>query len=140
MLSGYESTGRLYVSLCLARSVSGVTTWSAAAEQLGLDQELGRRTARAASSRMRSTPAAFAASVTHTLSRLPRNRDFRDRESRVAALARCHRLWFERWRVSVSPKRKRAALPYAITWMWRELAQGLLGTSPAWTAPPSARS
>ena len=140
VLGGHESTGRLYVSLCLARSVTGVTTWSAAAEQLGLDPELGRRTARAASSRMHSTPEAFADLVTHTLSRLPRDRDFRDRESRVAALARDPRLWFDRWRASVSPARKRAALPYAITWMWCELAQGHLGTSPAWTAPPSARA
>lgn len=132
MLGGYQWTARLYVSLCLARSVTAAPNWSAAAAQLGLDPAMGSRTARAASGRMRSTPTAFADSVHRTLRVLPRNRNFRERESRVAGLARDPGTWFDRWRTSVKPARKPATLPYAITWMWCELAQGSLDISPAW--------
>jgi TniQ len=139
MLGGYQWTGRLYVSLCLARSVTAAQNWSAAAAQLGLDPAIGSRTARAASGRMRATPEAFADSVHRTLSVLPRNRNFRERESRVAALAREH-AWFDRWRTSSTPARRPASLPYAITWMWCEPAQGSLGTSPAWTHSITAQA
>jgi hypothetical protein len=139
MLGSYQRTARLYVSLCLARSVTAAQNWPAAAAQLGLDPVIGRRTARAASGRMRATPQAFADSVHRTLSVLPRNRNFRERESRVAALAREH-AWFDRWRISSTPNRRPASLPYAITWMWCVPAQGSLDASPAWQNSITARA
>jgi hypothetical protein len=139
MLGSYRWTGRLYVSLCLARSVSGVKNWSAAAALLGLPPSMGRRTARAASGRMHATPQAFAASVSRTLAVLPPKRNFREQEARVAQLARDPDSWFDQWRTSVLPARKPAALPYAVTWLWCEVAQGLLDTSPAWNDSPTAR-
>jgi hypothetical protein len=140
MLGSYQRTARLYVSLCLARSVTAVKNWSAAAAQLGLDPAIGSRTARAASGRMRATPKAFADSVHRTLLVLPRNRNFRVRESRVAVLARDHTSWFDRWRTAVLPARRPASLPYAITWMWCVPAQGSLGASPAWQNSVTARA
>ena len=61
MLGGYESTGRMYVSLCVLRVVAPVRNWSDAAAAIGLDPEMGRRTARAASNRMSASPSVFAA-------------------------------------------------------------------------------
>lgn len=140
MLGGYQCTGRMYVSLCVARSITAVTRWSAAAAQLGLDPVIGWRAARAASGRMRATPEAFAKAVLRTVAALPRDRDFRRRESRVVELAREPAVWFERWRTAVTPARKRATLPYAITWMWCGPAQGSLDTSPAWQISVSGRT
>jgi hypothetical protein len=140
MLGSYQRTARLYVSLCLARSVTAVKNWSTAAAQLGLDPAIGRRTAHAASRRMRTTPEAFADSVHRTLSVLPRNRNFRERESRVVALASGHTDWFDRWRISSTPTRRPASLPYAITWMWCVPAQGSLDASPAWQNSVTTRA
>lgn len=140
MLGGYQWTGRLYVSLCLARSVTAAQNWSAAAAQLGLDPAIGWRTARAASGRMRATPEVFADAVHRTLRVLPRERNFRQRETRVAALASDHTDWFDRWRTSSRPDRRPASLPYAITWMWCGPAQGWLGASPAWQNSVTARA
>ncbi|MBS1696155.1 MAG: TniQ family protein [Actinobacteria bacterium] len=132
MLGGYAWTARLYVSLCLARSVSEANSWAAAAARLGLDPAIGSRTARAASGRMRTTSEVFADAVQRTLSALPRSRDFREREARVISLARGRDDWFERWRCSVTPARQGRTLPYAITWMWCEPALGFMAASPAW--------
>ena len=89
---------------------------------------------------MRVSPAAFADSVHRTLRVLPRNRNFRERESRVAALASNPADWFDRWRIASTPTRRPASLPYAITWMWCEPAQGLLRASPAWRNVVTARA
>ncbi|OSC31657.1 hypothetical protein B8W69_04300 [Mycobacterium vulneris] len=140
MLGGYQWTGRLYVSLCLARSVTAAQNWPAAATQLGLDPAIGWRTARAASGRMRATPEVFADAVRRTLRVLPRDRNFRQRETRVAALASDPSAWFDRWRTSSRPDRRPASLLYAITWMWCEPAQGWLGASPAWQNSVTARA
>ena len=58
-LGGYEWTGRLYVSLCLVRTIVSVTNWSHAGVRIGLPPEVGARTSRAARSRMQTTPAEF---------------------------------------------------------------------------------
>ena len=71
MLGGYEWTGRLYSSLCVLRSVTSVPNWSEAAAAIGLDPDLGVRTARAASARMRVSPTAFTDAVDHVSSLLP---------------------------------------------------------------------
>ncbi|WP_193045338.1 TniQ family protein [Mycolicibacterium baixiangningiae] len=137
MLGGYEVTGRMYVSLCVVRLVSPATNWSEAAFQLNLDPDIGRRTARAASNRMRVTPAALEEAVRQAHRALPRGRDFRVRESRVRALAANPVAWEDCWRDTTSPRRRSTSLPYAVTWMWCEVAQGTLDTSPAWAEGPT---
>ena len=71
---------------------------------------------------------------------LPRDRDFRERETRVVSLASHTADWFDRWRMSSTPHRRLTSLPYAITWMWCLPAQGWLGASPAWHSPVPARA
>jgi hypothetical protein len=137
LLGVREDTGRMYVSLCLLRAVQSLTSWTATAEHLGLDRAVGVRTAQAASIRMRATPEQFADAVRQTLSALPRDRDFRSRESRVRALAVDPEGWFQEWRTSTSPARRDTVLPYVITWMWCEVAQGFLDMTPGWPQAPT---
>lgn len=140
MLGGYEHTGRLYVSLCLVRAATSARNWSQAAELLGLDPTVGPKTARAASARRNMEVLEFARRIRAVLARLSAERDFRAREDRVRQLASSPDGWFERWRRSITPARRVQALPYAITWMWCEVAQGFLSASPAWTTPPDSRT
>ncbi|TQR84362.1 TniQ family protein [Mycobacterium hodleri] len=137
MLSTGEPTGRLYVSLCLIRTVAPVANWAQAAAHLELDAVMGARTARTASARLHVTAQTFAAAVDSAGRVVPRDRDFRRRESQVRALAGDSAAWFARWRRSMSPARRDVARPYAITWMWCEVAQGALDLSPAWPEHPS---
>ena len=137
MLGGYEWTGRLYVSLSVVRTVTPTAHWSDAAVHLGLIPAIGIRTARAASNRMRVAPTTFAVAVQRARRALPCDRDFRQRESRVRVLAQESSAWYESWRTSMSPARRLSSLPYAVTWMWCEVAQGSLDTSPAWVGPAS---
>lgn len=136
MLGGYEWTGRLYVSLCVVRTVAHTANWSDAAVHIGLEPAIGTRTARAASHRMRVTPTTFADAVERVRCALPRDRNFRRREARVRALAHRSSAWYDAWRTSMSPARRHSSLPSAVTWMWCEVAQGSLETSPAWNRPP----
>lgn len=140
MLGSYEWTGQLYVSLCLARTVTSAASWRDAALQLGMDSELGIRAARAASNRMRVSPRVFADAFQHLVSSLPLNRDFRERETQVRALARESTKWHPEWRRTMTPARRQSSLPFAVTWMWCEVAQGALDTSPAWSTPPTRAS
>ena len=140
MLGGNEPTGRLYVSLCVLRVLAPVRNWADAAAAIGLSPEIGIRTARAASSRMQASPSAFADAVKRVSHLLPASRNFRLLEDRVLMLARHPCTWLPGWRTSTSPARRSTSWHYAITWMWCEVAQGCLDTSPAWAGPPSARS
>ena len=139
MLGGYEHTGRLYVSLCLVRAATSARNWSQAAELLGLDPVLGPKTARAASARRNMEVPEFARQIRAVLAGLPTERDFRAREDRVRQLAGTPDVWLDQWRRSITPARRARALPYAITWMWCEVAQGFLSESPAWATPPDSR-
>lgn len=139
MLGGYEHTGRLYVSLCVTRALTGSASWADAAEHLGLDRSVGSSTARAASRRMRVSPEKFAQAVQRSIQALPRDHDFRKREARVILLARNPHTWHPQWRNSSVPARRSSSLPYAITWMWCEVCQGCLHASPAWGPRPSHR-
>ncbi|MCV7388207.1 TniQ family protein [Mycobacterium porcinum] len=123
MLGGYERTGRMYASLCIVRAISPVQSWSAAAAMIGMEPEVGVRTARAASGRMRVSPEEFAAAVHRATYLLFPGRDFRRREAVVRALAQDPGTWWENWRTSMSPSRRPTSLPYAIAWMWCEVAQ-----------------
>ena len=140
LLGGYEWTGRLYVSLCIVRAVADVANWSDAATAIGLDPGIGTRNARASSARLRVSPQTFAEAVESAIHLIPRGRNFRMREDRVRALTLNPDRWFDPWRTTMSPARRRTSLPYAITWMWCEVAQGLLDTSPAWPSTPSHRA
>ncbi len=140
MLGGYEHTGRLYVSLCLVRAATSARNWSQAAELLGLDPTVGPKTARAASARRSMEVLEFARLIRAVLARLPAERNFRAREDRVRQLAHSPNSWFDQWCRSISPARRVQALPYAITWMWCEVAQGFLSASPAWTTLPDSRT
>lgn len=139
MLGGYEHTGRLYVSLCLVRAATSARNWSQAAELLGLDPAVGPKTARAANARRNMEVPEFAGQIRAVLAGIPTGRDFRAREDRVRRLAGTPDFWFDQWCRSSRPVRRSGALPYAITWMWCEVAQGLLNTSPAWVTPPDGR-
>lgn len=140
MLDTLEWTGRLYVSLCITRTATTARSWSDAAASLSMQPALGARTAKAASARMCCSPKAFADAVVHAVRLLPRDRDFRQRESRVRALASGPASWFGTWCISMSPPRRPVALPYALTWMWCEVAQGFLDTSPAWPGGPTRQN
>ena len=45
--------------------------------------------------------------------------------------------WYPSWRLSTTPARRADSMSYAVAWMWCEVAQGCLDTSPAWSSPPS---
>jgi len=137
MLGSYEWTGRLYVSLCIARELVPGSAWAEAAAAIGLPKVLGKRTARAVSARMRVTPAIFADAVQSALVRLPTDRDFRRRERRVLELASAADDWFGPWRMSIAPARRAGSLHYAIRWMWCEVAQGWPDASPVRTTSRS---
>lgn len=140
MLTTQESTGRLYASLCIARAQRPGSTWSTAAASIELDPDIGRRTSRAASTRLAASPSEIAAAANAAARELSRRRDFRALERRVIELASTPDTWFADWARSASPRRRAAALPYAVTWMWCEVAQGWLDTSPAWPPPVSRQS
>lgn len=137
MLGGYEWTGRLYVSLCAVRAIVSVPNWSDAAARIGLPPEVGARASRAARSRMLATPEELEREIKKALASIPLERDFRALEARVRALASDADDWHVGWRASMSPARRAATLQYAVTWMWCEVAQGCLDTSPAWAAGPA---
>lgn len=82
----------------------------------------------------------FARSIRAVLARLSAERDFRAREDRVRQLASSPNSWFDQWCRSISPARRVQALPYAITWMWCEVAQGFLSASPVWSTAPDSRT
>lgn len=136
MLGSYEWTGRMYVSLCLARSAIGASSWAESADAIGIDPTQGVRTARAASRRMRVAPELFTTAVRSVEDTLPRRRNFRHLESQVRTLADRPLEWSERWCGSFAPRQRLTSVPYALTWMWCEVAQASLETSPAWPNEP----
>lgn len=140
MLATQESTGRLYASLCIARAQQPGSTWSAAAASIGLDPDIGKRTSRAASTRLLVSPREIAAASRTAAAELPRRRSCRALERRVHELARSPDTWFAGWARIAHPRRRAAAFPYAVTWMWCEVAQGWTYTSPAWPPPVTRQS
>lgn len=124
LLGGYGSTGRLYASLCVLRAVVPTADWEEAAVHIRLDPAVGKCIARTASSRMCVSPNIFSDAVSDACFRLPRDRNFREREARVRALTLNPEEWFERWRSSTSPRRRHTSWTFAAAWMWQEVAQG----------------
>ncbi len=138
MLSVAPWTGRLYVSLCVVRASLSAHSWPQAAARIGLDPAIANDAARRALAGMRVKPAVFAGAVHYASSMLSHDRDFRRRENRVRALVLDQHRWLPRWRASMPPDRRPATTPYAIAWMWCEIAQAPLQTSPGWIAPPTS--
>jgi hypothetical protein len=85
------ATVGLFASLCLARTHPHIHSWADAARELGLQPELGERTARASSASLTGAPH----DVVKALGAAARELgvDFRDLEDRVRHLARATR-WF----------------------------------------------
>ncbi|WP_234809818.1 hypothetical protein [Mycolicibacterium tusciae] len=138
MLAVAAWTGRVYVSLCVVRVSLSANSWPQAAARIGLDPAIANDAARRALAGMRVTPAVFAGAVHDASSMLSHDRDFRRREDRVRALVLDQHRWLPRWRASMPPDRWPATTPYAIAWMWCEIAQAPLQTSPGWIAPPTS--
>ncbi|GHH70342.1 TniQ family protein [Promicromonospora soli] len=125
-------TNRLFVSLCLARQ-SGTATWAKAAELLGLDGDLGTRTARSVTARSRPDPRNLTTALDAIRADLTGN--YRSREQQVHALMRSD-TWFEQWADDHRPATRASSHPYAVSYLWCLHAGGMLATSPAWTTPP----
>lgn len=128
LTSTTTDTGRLFASLCLARSHPDVTTWPDAAEALGLDPDLGRRTAVAASARTHANPTKWVEHLTHLAQDLTPT-DYREHETAVKRLTGKSR-WYTTWRHS-RPGTRTTSRDYALTWLWIHHAGGLLATTPA---------
>lgn len=126
LTSNTTDTGRLFASLCLARSHPDVTTWPDAADALGLDPDLGRRTAVAASARTHANPTKWVEHLTHLAQDLtPTN--YREHETAVKRLTGKSR-WYTTWRHS-RPGTRTTSRDYALTWLW-------IPTPAAYSPPP----
>lgn len=122
------ATGRTFASLCLARSLPGITTWTAAAHALGLPTALGDRTPALASAGLLTSVDQILERLT-TLAKLLERIDYRDREQHVRELA-TRTDWFDTWR-RCRPGTRPESHRYAITWLWGQHASGHPTTNPA---------
>lgn len=130
-------TVRLYATLCLARPLTEVASWSAAAEALGLPARLGAATARAASAGRLDGPDRYLDALHHTAQRLP-GRNYRDLEQAIARRQSQSR-WFTGWAHRHRSGTRRGSRGHAVTWLWINAAHGHPDTSPAWPGEPTAR-
>lgn len=136
MLDVTARTGRLFVSLCLARQAPGNLTWAQAASALGLPPALGSKTARACSADLLVSGADFIATLTRVASQLDPAVDYRTREDAVRRLGR-RRGWYRPWTRLHLPGSHTTSQQYALTWLWTQYAHGHIDTSPGWQHPPS---
>lgn len=128
-------TGRLFVSLCLARHHLVNLTWAEAAAALGLPQELGTKTARACSAELLAPASDFIAGLVRVADDLDPTVDYRAREEDVRRLARSRR-WYRSWARRHLPGSHATSQQYAVTWLWTEYVHGHIDTSPGWQHPP----
>lgn len=135
MLDVTARTGRLFVSLCLARQRRGNLTWAEAAAALGLPSELGWKTARARSADLLAPASDFIATLRRLANDLDPTVDYRAREDAVRRLARA-RGWYRSWARRHLPGSHTTSQQYAVTWLWTEWAHGHIHTSPGWQRPP----
>ena len=134
MLDVTARTGRLFVSLCLARQHPGNLTWAGSAAALGLLPELGSKTARACSADLLVSGADFIAALTQVANELDPAVDYRAREDAVGRFVR-RRGWYRPWARIHLPGSHTASQQYAVTWLWTEYAHGHIDTSPGWQHP-----
>lgn len=139
LLAVRPTTGRLFASLCLARTTTDKPmTWADAADLLGLERDLGRRTARAASARIEVPPEDLNSAISALEAELENHAtDFRHLERRVQVLLG-NSAWFDEW-CRCRPGTRKATRAFAISWLWTEVAHGHLTTSPAWLNEPLTR-
>ncbi len=135
MLDVTARTGRLFVSLCLARHHRGNLTWAEAATALGLPPELGTKTARACGADLLAPPSDFIAALARVANDFDTAVDHRAREDAVRRLARSRR-WYRSWARRHLPGSHATSQQYAVTWLWTEQAHGHIDTSPGWQHPP----
>ncbi|WP_402463728.1 TniQ family protein [Isoptericola aurantiacus] len=127
-----EYTPRLFLSLCLARR-AGATTWADAATLLGLDPEIGTRTARAISARTHLDATQLIEALDAITNRL--DVDYTARAATVGRLT-TRRAWFDDWCTEHRPGTRHTSHRYAVTWLWEHWAHALSAASPGWTTAP----
>ncbi|WP_277453588.1 TniQ family protein [Janibacter sp. DB-40] len=136
LFTSRPETVRTFAALCLARTHPNVTTWAEAASGLGLSEEVGTQTAEACA----TGQTADTTRVLQALRALGRQMpvtDYRAFEQVVRHLGRAGD-WFVRWVEVFRPGTACTSKAYTITWLWTHVAEGHLGTSPAWVTPPTA--
>jgi len=132
LFTTHGETSRLFLALCLARQ-TGPTTWAEAALRLGIEAELGTRTARTVSARNSIRPQRLLPALDQLACSLGPN--YRVREELVRRLAEPH-AWFEDWADEHRPGTRPSSHRYAVTWLWEHWAHALVSTSPGWRTPP----
>lgn len=121
-------TGRTFASLCLARSLPGIITWTEAALALGLATALGDRIPALASAGLLSSVDDLHTRLTALAEQLE-TVDYRQCERHVRELT-TRTDWFDTWR-HCRPGTRPESHRYAITWLWEQHAAGHPTTNPA---------
>lgn len=130
--SGAE-TVRLFTTMCLARTDPRARTWSATGHLLGLPDDLAVRTARACSASLLLPIPVLEARLRSVAADLPHvDRRSVERDIRT----HCDDTWFNAF-AAARPGTRVSSQPYAVAWVWTQLASGHLGTSPGWPHPPT---
>lgn len=127
-------TVRLFAAICLARTNNVATSWAGAGELLALPAGLAERTARACSASALVRPQRIIEAVTNATQDLSRF-DHRAVEASVAGLRR-RRTWFDTF-AAERPGTRSTSKGYAITWIWLNVAEAHLASSPGWPSPPT---
>lgn len=138
MLEVTDPTGRLFISLCLARRHTAARSWVEAALALGLPAEMGVRTARACSANLLARPDRFVAVLDGLAEELlDASVEYRSREAAVRLLA-AKAGWYRRWACRHHPGSRATSRGYAVTWLWTRYAGGHIDTSPGWPRSPNS--
>lgn len=137
IMKSHSFLGRRFASLCLAKITRPGRSWSESASALGFQAEVGPSTARAVTKHVKWSPHEVADALERVADELEGGTDYRSAESVVRRLASEPETWFPGWARSQNPRRRAVTLPYAVTWIWIEVAHADLDTSPGWTGAPS---
>ena len=133
LIASRPLTVRLYACLCLARTLTGVSTWNEAAKALRIPGEIGRSTARACSSKMLVDTPTFTRQLhkaAHDLTRV----DYRTLEDTVRHRTDTTR-WFDDWVRANRLQTPTSQRAHALTWCWLHVAHAHPDT-----APPSGQA
>lgn len=133
------TTGRIFVSLAIARTQCVVHTWKDAAERLSLPSEIGVSVARAVDQRRRGSPEQLHGAVLAVAADLDPHVSWRLVESSIRFAALRPEGWWRAWAERHHPGMRSSSVPFAITWRWLHEARGAIATSPAWPGPPTAK-
>ena len=131
--------GPRFASLCLAKIASPGRSWKDSAVALGFQAEVGPSTARSVTKLLNWQSSEIANALEQVADSLVGGTDFRRAERNVRGLASEPGTWFPGWAATQKPRRRAATVPYAITWMWTEVAHADLETSPGWTTSPTRK-